>query len=49
MLDYLEFNSAADRIRHSVRKVIGEGKVTTPDLGGKATTTDYTSALIEHL
>ncbi len=49
MLDYLEFNDAADRIRHSVRSVIGEGKVTTPDLGGNATTTDYTKALIERL
>lgn len=49
MLDYLEFNDAADRVRHSVRTVIGEGKVTTPDLGGTATTTDYTTALIGHL
>lgn len=49
MLDYLEVNDAADRIRHSVRSVIGEGKVTTPDLGGNATTTDYTKALIERL
>lgn len=49
MLDYLEFNDAADRIRHSVRAVIGDGKVTTPDLGGNATTTAYTKALIERL
>ena len=46
MLDYLELNEAAGRIRRSVRKVIGEGKVTTPDLGGSATTTEYTTALI---
>ena len=49
MLDYLEFNDAANRVRHSVRTVIGEGKITTPDLGGNATTTDYTTALIGRL
>ncbi|MBL6690724.1 MAG: isocitrate dehydrogenase [Pseudomonadales bacterium] len=49
MLDYLELNDASQRVRTAVRKVIGEGKTTTPDLGGSATTTEYTQALIDHL
>lgn len=49
MLDYLDMNDNAERIRKSVRKVIGEGRLTTPDLGGSATTTEYTQALIDHL
>lgn len=49
MLDYLELNDASQRVRAAVRKVIGEGRTTTPDLGGSASTTDYTQALIDHL
>lgn len=49
MLDYLELNDASQRVRTAVRKVIGEGETTTPDLGGSATTTEYTQALIDHL
>ncbi len=49
MLDYLELNESAERIRKSVRKVIGDGRITTPDLGGSATTTEYTAAVIGHL
>ncbi|MDA0978050.1 MAG: isocitrate/isopropylmalate family dehydrogenase, partial [Proteobacteria bacterium] len=49
MLDYLDLPAPAGRIRHAVRTVIGEGKYTTPDLGGSSTTTDYTQALIDRL
>ncbi|MBO6565649.1 MAG: isocitrate dehydrogenase [Pseudomonadales bacterium] len=49
MLDYLELNDASQRVRAAVRKVIGEGRTTTPDLGGSASTTDYTQALRDHL
>ena len=49
MLDYLDLPDPAGRIRHAVRTVIGEGKYTTPDLGGSSTTTDYTQALIDRL
>ena len=49
MLDYLERHEASERIRRAVRTVIGEGRVTTPDLGGSATTTEYTQALIKLL
>lgn len=49
MLDYLHLNDDADRLRHSIRHVIGEGKTITRDLGGTASTTEYTRALIAHL
>ena len=46
MLDYLHLNAAAEKIRKAVRIVIGEGKYLTPDLGGHASTTEYTDALL---
>lgn len=49
MLDYLHLNDDADRLRHAIRHVIGEGKTITRDLGGSASTTEYTRALIAHL
>ncbi len=49
MLDYLEFTEQGTRLRTAIRTVIGSGKQLTPDLGGSATTTDYTQALIDHL
>ena len=42
MLEYLERNEDAERMRKAIRFVVGEGKVTTPDLGGKASTTAKT-------
>ncbi len=49
MLEHLGEDDAAKRIRLSVEKVIGEGKVVTGDLGGKATTKEYVAELIRHL
>ena len=49
MLDYLGMNDAAERLRTAIRRVIGAGDVTTPDLGGSATTTEYTEALLREL
>jgi isocitrate dehydrogenase (NAD+) len=49
MLDYLELTEQSARIRSTVRQVIGDGKVLTADLGGKATTEEYTKALISCL
>lgn len=49
MLDYLKNNDAAERMRKSLRHVIGEGQVTTPDLGGKASTTAFTDEVIRNL
>lgn len=49
MLDYLDMHEASMKLRAAVRHVIGDGRVTTPDLGGSATTTEYTEALIEQI
>lgn len=49
MLKHLGLESEADRIRQAVFSVTSEGKVRTPDLGGKASTTEFTDAIIERL
>jgi isocitrate dehydrogenase (NAD+) len=49
MLDYLEMTDQASRIRRAVRAVIGEGTCVTADLGGSASTTAYTDALLKRL
>lgn len=49
MLDYLDMAEASDRLRKAVRTVIGEGLNVTPDLGGSASTSEYTDAVIKLL
>ncbi|MFU8817680.1 MAG: isocitrate dehydrogenase [Pseudomonadales bacterium] len=49
MLDYLGLSPHAERVRLAVRRVIGEGKTLTRDLGGSATTSEYAQALIQTL
>jgi isocitrate dehydrogenase (NAD+) len=49
MLRHLKHVDAAERIEQAVRKVVSEGKQTTGDLGGRATTAEYTAALIRAL
>jgi isocitrate dehydrogenase (NAD+) len=49
MLDYLGLEDAAERIRHSLIQVVGAGAPVTPDLGGTATTDEFTDALIARL
>jgi isocitrate dehydrogenase (NAD+) len=46
MLEHLAEYDAAARIRRAVDKVLGEGKSVTGDLGGKASTRDYTDAVV---
>ncbi len=46
MLRHLGENEAADRIMAAVRKVIGEGKQVTYDLGGDAGTSEMADAII---
>lgn len=46
MLRYLSEAEAADRIENAVRQVIAEGKSLTGDLGGKASTGEYTDAVL---
>lgn len=49
MLRHLNESAAADRIEGAIHKVLGEGKTITGDLGGSATTKQYTEALIAAL
>lgn len=49
MLKHINLNDHSKRIRRAVQKVIKDGKVKTRDLGGYASTTDFTKAVIENL
>jgi isocitrate dehydrogenase (NAD+) len=49
MLNYLNEMEASRRILGALDKVYREGKHTTGDVGGKATTQEFTSAVIEAL
>lgn len=46
MLEHLAEDSCAHKIRHAVETVLAEGKMVTGDLGGTATTTDITDAIV---
>lgn len=49
MLEYLGFDDAGRRFDAAVRKVYAEGKVLTPDQGGKAKTMEFAHAVIANL
>ena len=49
MLEWLGEGEAADRLEAAVLKVLEEGEVRTPDLGGANTTDDMADAVIERL
>jgi len=49
MLDYIEEREAATRIREAMQDVFVEKTHVTRDLGGTATTQEYTQAIIEKL
>ncbi len=49
MLEYLGESGAAARIRAALEAVLAEGRAVTPDLGGNATTTEMTAAIIKKL
>lgn len=49
MLEYLEMGDKAKKIRDALADVIASGDRTTPDLGGKHGTTDFTQAIIDRL
>jgi isocitrate dehydrogenase (NAD+) len=46
MLDYLNEAAAARRIENALHKVYREGKTLTRDVGGKASTAEFTAAVI---
>ena len=49
MLRHIGEQAAADRIMAAVNRVLGAGQVRTRDLGGTATTTEYTAALCKEI
>jgi len=49
MLDYLSDEQRAQRIRKAIEDTIREGKTVTRDLGGTATTDQFTDAIIARL
>jgi isocitrate dehydrogenase (NAD+) len=49
MLDHLEQSDTADRIRAAVDTVVQEGTARTVDMGGSASTKEFTAALLKAL
>ena len=49
MLDFLGAKRAAARIQKAVSIVLAEGKVRTPDLGGRSKTSEVTAAILAAL
>ena len=49
MLDHVGDRFRADRIWRAVESTIRGGEALTGDLGGKATTREFTEAVIKHL
>ncbi|KAI0223518.1 Isocitrate dehydrogenase [NAD] subunit beta, mitochondrial [Lamellibrachia satsuma] len=49
LLSHLHLHEHAERITTAVKKTINDGKVRTPDMGGYATKTDFTTEVIKNL
>lgn len=49
MLKHVNLCDHSKRLQKSIQRVIKEGKVKTRDIGGYATTTDFTKAVIMNL
>jgi isocitrate/isopropylmalate dehydrogenase len=49
MLDHVGEREAAARIREALRRVLAAGTVRTRDLGGTATTTEFTEAVCREM
>ena len=49
MLDFLNMHEPADKIRAALGEVMKQPELCTPDLGGKATTDEFTDTLISYL
>jgi tartrate dehydrogenase/decarboxylase / D-malate dehydrogenase len=49
MLDHLGERAAHDAILRAIERVIGDERIRTPDLGGRATTADMTQAVTQAL
>ena len=49
MLEHINENNMADNLRSAIRKTLKNKKDRTIDLGGNATTKEYTSSVIANL
>jgi tartrate dehydrogenase/decarboxylase/D-malate dehydrogenase len=49
MLEHLGETTAAERVMTALKAVMGEGRVRTPDLGGKSSTQEFSAAVVKHL
>jgi 3-isopropylmalate dehydrogenase len=49
MLEWLGEVEEADRIENAVCKVLEEGKIRTPDIGGNSSTVDVGDAIASHM
>jgi tartrate dehydrogenase/decarboxylase/D-malate dehydrogenase len=49
MLEHLEMSGAAQEVEAAVAAVLAEGRVRTPDLGGKSSTEEVTDAVLRKL
>jgi len=49
MLEHVDAQAQATQLRQAIRTVLAEDNIRTGDLGGKATTVEYTEAIIKHL
>ena len=49
MLEDLGKKDKANKLRNAIQKVLEEGKTVTQDIGGHASTSDYTQAIIDAL
>ena len=49
MLSHIGERQAADRLQHALESVYGEHKHLTGDVGGSATTAEFTDAVIAKL
>jgi tartrate dehydrogenase/decarboxylase/D-malate dehydrogenase len=49
MLDFLGEREAASRVLDAIKRVTADGRILTPDLGGRASTLEVADAIIGHL
>jgi len=49
MLEYLGEAEAGQRVMAALKSVMAEGRMRTPDLGGKSTTREFAAAVAEHV
>ncbi len=49
MLEHVDANAQAIQLRQAIRTVLAEDNIRTGDLGGKASTKEYSEAIIRRL